>query len=269
MSTKAFDQKPDGTVTITLTIPQGEIGTQYQSVLREVQKTAEIKGFRRGHAPLKLVESSSDPAKLQSHVLEHLLPKYYSDFLTTHKLSPLTDPQIIPVKYTLEADWVLNIKLATTPQFTLGDYAKAVKSALAKHAKEHKTTAKEDHSDHLEAVVFDALLDSTKITVSPVLIDEETKSALNRLATQLAQLKVSVADYAKSVKKSTEELVTEYKKTAETNLKLEFILQKIVQTENPVITDAEIAKLKPAKGQEMYAKYILQKRAVLDKLLKL
>lgn len=269
MSSKEFDQKPDGTVTFILTIPQAEIRTQYQSVLREVQKTAEIKGFRRGHAPLKLVESSSDPAKLQSHVLEHLLPKHYSDFLSIHKLSPLTDPQITPVKYTLDEDWVLKVKFATSPQFTLGDYTQAVKSALAKHAKEHKTKDKTDHSDHLEGVVFDALLDSTKISVSLVLIDEETKSALNRLATQLAQLKVSVADYAESVKKSPDELVAEYKKTAETNLKLEFILQKIIQTENPAITDSEIAKLKPAKGQEIYAKYILQKRAVLDKFLKL
>lgn len=270
MTKAPFERLPDGTLTFTLTLKQSEVAHGYQAVLREVQKTLEIKGFRRGHAPLNLVEASSDPSKLMSHVLEHLLPPVYSQFLNEHQLTPLLDPQITPEAMKPDSDWVLKVKVATTPEFKLGDYAKAVKAALAKHAKSHKDDDKEtNHSDHLDSVVFDALLESTKLAISPLLIDEEAKSALSRLATQLGQLKLSIADYAKSIKKTTEDIVAEYKNTAETNLKLEFILQKLVEERKPEISPDEIAKLNPAKGQEAYAKYVLQKRAVLDFLVKL
>ncbi len=270
MTKKPFDRQPDGTLTFTLTLPKDDVAKRYQVVLQKTQQSTELKGFRRGHAPLNLVEASSDPAKLYSQVLEQLLPLAYSQFVSTNSLYPLIDPQITPEELKPNSDWVVQVRVAVAPEFKLGAYAKAVKAAITKHAKEHKEEkGKEGHADHLDSVIFDALLTSSELSISTLLIDEEAKSALSRLATQLAQLKLSVADYAKSIKKTTEELVADYKKTAETNLKLEFILQKLVEEQKPVISPEEIAKLKPAKGQEAYAKYVLQKRAVLDYLAKL
>ncbi len=261
----SFDQQPDGTVTFSLTLPVASVQKEYQHVLREVQKTTEIKGFRKGHAPLELVESQADPSQLYSHVLEHAFPPAYSQFVSVNQLSPLIDPQIVPQKMTLDHDWVLDVKIAIAPEVKVGDYQKTVKSALAKHAKVHDH-AHDASNDHLLEVVFDALLAGTQFKVSPLLIDEEAKSALSRLAKQLSSLKLSVTDYAKSIKKTPDELVAEYQKSAEANLKLEFILQELVKQEKPEVDDQDIAKLKPAKGQEAYAKYVLQKRAVLDKL---
>ena len=154
----------------------------------------------------------------------------------------------------------------------LGDYNKLISSALKKHSKAHKEDDKakpEEIKDHKLNVIFDALLDGIKFDVCPFLIEEETKSALQRLSQQLSSLKISVADYAKSIKKSTEDLVAEYKKSAESNLKLEFILQKLIDDKKPEISEAEIAQMKPQKGQEGYAKYVLQKRKVLDFLAEL
>ncbi len=110
------------------------------------------------------------------------------------------------------------------------------------------------------------MLEDTKFSVAPILIEEETKSALSRLQNQLSSLKLSVADYAKSIKKTTEELIDEYKKSAESNLRLEFILQKLIEDKKPEVSEAEVADLKPQKGQEAYAKYVIQKRKVLDLL---
>lgn len=215
-----FDQSPDGTVTFSLTLPIELIKKEYQHVLQEVQKTTEIKGFRRGKAPLALVEAQSDPSRLYSHVLEHALPPAYSKFVQDNSLSPLIDPQVVPQKMTLDQDWVMQIKVAVTPQLELGQYQKHVKTALA-------TSKKEQSKDKLLEVVFDALLAHVKLSVSPLLIDEEAKSALSRLASQLTSLKLSVADYAKSLKKSEAELVAEYKKSAEARLKLHFILEAV------------------------------------------
>ena len=256
-------QKPDGTITFELTIAAKTIALEYQKVLQELSKTTQIKGFRPGKAPLQMVEAQSDKSKLYSHVLDHLLSPAYSDIVHEHKLIPLVEPRVTPKGMEEGKDWVMAVELAVSPEITLTDYQKQIKSALKKHPK-HKHKDEKEESDHRLNIVFDTLLSETKFAVAPLLIEEETKSALSRLANQLQSLKLSVADYAKSIKKTPDELIAQYKKSAESNLKLEFILQKLVESRNPEVTDAELAALNPPKGQEVYAKYVLQKRKVLD-----
>lgn len=268
-----ISKKADGTITFDLTLKATDIAKEYKHVLEEVASTAEIKGFRKGKAPVALVEASTNKSKLYSHVLDHMLSPAYSAVIHEHKLLPLIEPRVTPKAMEEGKDWVMSVEVATNPEIDLGDYESLVKKALTKHAKEHKhekkegvseEQAKQEEQDHLLNVIFDSLLDNIKFTVSEILIEEETKSSLERLSTQLESLKLSVEDYAKSIKKTTKDIVEEYKKTAESNLKLEFILQKIIALKNPEVTQAEIDALKPPKGQEIYAKYVLQKRKVLD-----
>lgn len=265
-------QKPDGSVTFDLIITKETIAKEYQHALLEVAKTSQIKGFRPGKAPLSMVESQTDKSKMYAHVLDHVLSPAYSEVIHEHKLIPLIEPRVNPKAMEEGKDWVMAVEVAISPEIILGDYSKVVASALKKHGKSHKEDPKakpEDAKDHKLNVIFDALLGDIKFDVSPILIEEETKSALTRLAQQLTSLKLSIADYAKSIKKTTDELVAEYKKSAEANLKLEFILQKLIEDKKPEITEAEIQEMKPEKGQEGYAKYVLQKRKVLDFLGKL
>ena len=256
-------QKPDGTINFELVIKRATISSEYQKVLLEVAKKAQIKGFRPGKAPLKMVEASADKSELYSHVLERVLSPAYSEVIHEHKLIPLIKPRVTPKSMEDAKDWTMSVEVAIAPEIKLGDYEKLVKSALKKHPK-HEHKDEKEESEHKLNIIFDALLDGIKFEVSPLLIQAETESALSRLAQQLTSLKLSIADYAKSIKKTTEELVAEYKKSAENNLKLEFILQKMISDKNPMVSDTEIANMKPQKGQEDYVKHLLQKRKVLD-----
>jgi len=266
-------QKPDGTVSFELVITKEVVATEYQKILAKVAQKAQIKGFRPGKAPLKLVEAQSDTAQLYSQVLDQVLSPAYSEVIHEHKLIPLIDPRVTPKSMEVGKDWTMAVEVAISPTFELGAYEKTISSALKKHDKEHKHEPLKDQKpeeaeqaakDHKLNVIFDALLAGIKFEVAPLLIEEEAKSALTRLSNQLSSLKLSVADYAKSIKKSTDDLIAEYKKSAESNLKLEFILQKLIGEKKPEVTQAEIDELKPQKGQEQYAKYVLQKRKVLD-----
>lgn len=262
-------QKPDGSVSFELVITKEAIAKEYIHVLEEVAKTVSIKGFRPGKAPLKMVEAGSDKAQLYSHVLDHLLSPAYSEVIHEHKLVPLIEPRVTPKAMEDGKDWTMSVEVAISPEVSLGDYEKLIASALKKHRPKADQPGADSKSteaikDEKLNVIFDALLDGIKFNVSDFLIQAETESALSRLSNQLSSLKLSVVDYAKSIKKTGEELVAEYKKSAESNLKLEFILQKLIQEMKPEIADSEIANMKPQKGQEAYAKYVLQKRKVLD-----
>ncbi|PIT89462.1 MAG: trigger factor, partial [Candidatus Levybacteria bacterium CG10_big_fil_rev_8_21_14_0_10_36_7] len=46
-----------------------------QHVLAEIQATFEKKGFRKGKAPLDVVEQNISPQAVIEEVLNHLLPK--------------------------------------------------------------------------------------------------------------------------------------------------------------------------------------------------
>lgn len=272
MTKTTLKQDPNGTITFDMTIPAATIASAYQKALLEVAKTAQIKGFRPGKAPIKMVESMTDKSRLYTQVLDQVLSPAYSEVIHEHKFVPLIEPRVNPKSMEEGKDWVMGVEVAVAPEIKLGDYTKFIASALKKHAKDHKEdkdAKPEAAKDHKLNVIFDALLGEVKFDVSPILIEEEAKSALTRLAQQLTQLKLSIADYAKSIKKTTDELVEEYKKSAESNLKLEFIIQKLIEDKKPEVTDAEVTELKPQKGQEGYAKYVLQKRKVLDFLAEL
>lgn len=260
-----------------MVIPKETIAKEYAHALADVAKSAQIKGFRPGKAPIKLVEAQTDKSKIYSHVLDHVLSPAYSEVIHEHKLVPLIDPHVDPKSMEEGKDWVMAVEVAVSPEIDLGDYESFVQKALKKHEKDHKKEAKpakegekavepsaEEEKEHKLNVIFDALLDNAKIEVSQILIDEETRSSLNRLANQLSSLKLSLEDYAKSIKKTVADLVNEYKKTAESNLRLEFILQKLIDIKKPEVSDAEVQELKPQKGQESYAKYVIQKRKILD-----
>ncbi|MEI6690625.1 MAG: trigger factor [bacterium] len=268
----------NGQISFELTITQAIIATNYQQILQKVASTAEIKGFRKGKAPIAMVESSVDKSHIYSQVLDKVIPPAYAAEIAKQKINPIIDPQITPKQFEDGKDWIFSVTTVIKPDLDLGDYKKYVKKALSEYEKnkksvpvEHSTEKGHEGHDHEGdakfTVVLDSLLKETKIEVAPLLVDQEAKSQLSRLLSQLKELKLTIADFAKSQKKTQEELIAEYQKTAETNLKLELILDKLVMDENPTVTDDEVAKLQAPKGQEAYAKYIAQKQKVIDNLL--
>lgn len=214
--TAPFTKSADGTIEFDLTIPKEAVTKAYQDTLKEFASRVTIPGFRKGKAPLAMAEQSLDKAEILSHSLEHSFPGVYGDFIKKHALTPLVDPEITPKKIPQGADWELSVKTATFPEIKVGNYQTKIKAI--KKFKDEKNKLPE---------IFDTLLDIAKLEVSQVLVMAETKAALTRLAKQLSSLKLTVEDYAKSINKSTDDLIKDYEKTATTNLKLEFILYQI------------------------------------------
>ncbi|MBP9703024.1 hypothetical protein KBD69_05070 [Candidatus Woesebacteria bacterium] len=211
-----FTKTSDGSIEFELTIPKADLDHAYQETVAEYAARVTVPGFRKGKAPAAMVEKSLDKAELLAHSLEHAFPKVYGEFIQKNELLPLVDPEVSPKSMKPGEDWVMLVKTATFPELTLGDYEKKLKAIK---------TFKDDKDKLPE--YFDTLLENIKFEVSPTLVMAETKAAVQRLAKQLSALKLTVEDYAKSIKKTLDELVKDYEGTARTNLQLEFILYEI------------------------------------------
>jgi len=261
----------DGSIKLTIKINKDKIKSAYGKVIVESAKHVEIKGFRKGKAPIKMVEASLDKSKIYSRVIEMVVPPEYSKALQKGKYRPLIEPNLTPLKMEEGKNWEFQIETAQAPEVKIGDYKKYVKSALTLARKKHSTKNQvPEKNDHYELnAVLDAILKNAQVTPAKILIEHEAGAMIKKLESQLAPLKLKLDDYLKSIKKTKEELQKEYFTTAQNNIRLEFALKEIVEVENPAITDDEIKKANPPQGQESYVHYLLQKQKILDILVQL
>lgn len=270
----------------TLTIPKAKIKATYEHVLEETAQKSELKGFRKGKAPKNLVEKKVGKTKLLESVVEHVLSEAYVEEVKKRQLHPLTAPKITPSSVKPEEDWVFEVEVAEAPQVMLGNYQEAVKGAKAKNSiwipgKDNAKDKKEPSEDEKLKAVFDALLETTKLEIPTLLVEEEVNRALSRLVNQVNRLGLTIDQYVSSMNTTTEKLREEYQKTAIENLRLEFILQAVAEDAKINVSQDEInrlvetvkdtntrEKLKTPEEQEGI-RAMLRKRKTVDYLLSL
>lgn len=120
-------------VEITADIPAEELTKQYQKVLEELRKDAEIDGFRKGKAPLEMVEKSIGQGVLLQRASENALKEEYPRLVKEQDLEPLGPPEITITKIAPGNDLGFRIKTAVMPKIELPDYKKVAEKILKKN----------------------------------------------------------------------------------------------------------------------------------------
>jgi FKBP-type peptidyl-prolyl cis-trans isomerase (trigger factor) len=287
-NTKTTTPEPqEASARFDISIPQAEIEQAYRAVIKSVQANTQIKGFRKGKAPLDVVEQSADKSKMYEQVFEQLFPEKYKDAVVERKLHPVASPKVTVKEAKAEGDWVFDVEVALRPVIDLGQYQDEIKAASATNkiwtpgkGKDGKTP--EPTRDQKLNQIFDVLLKTVKINISPLLVEDETNRTLSQLLDQVNTLGLTLEQYVSSLNKTVEQLKKEQHQNADANLKIEYILAKIAEVENLNVTDKEyedflqtvkdadtLAKLKSDSNAQANIRYTLSKRKVIDFLLKL
>ncbi|MCB0422377.1 MAG: trigger factor family protein, partial [Bdellovibrionales bacterium] len=68
---------------LTIQIPSNEVNETFNRVLKGIQKNANIKGFRKGKAPLAKIKGLYQH-EVKQDVLDKLISKHYQMALTEH-----------------------------------------------------------------------------------------------------------------------------------------------------------------------------------------
>ncbi len=82
---------------LKITIPQGVFASKVEQGLIDIQKTVELKGFRKGHAPLSIVRQKFEQST-KAHVFDNLIDESYKEAIVQEKLTPVGQPTIENLK---------------------------------------------------------------------------------------------------------------------------------------------------------------------------
>lgn len=281
----ALNKLQDGTIELTITIPWQKISRSYRQKLTELGKSTMVKGFRKGKAPIKMIEKKIGKQRLYEEVLKDLITDVYLEAVKEHNLKPIVNPQISVGALEENKDWQIKATTCELPKVELDNYKEAVKKSLASEkiwlpGQDKKDSTPESENKKLEKI-FQALLSSTKVSIPEILIQEETNRMLSRLIDQTSKLGITLEQYLASSGKTAEQLKSEYRQQAEQTIKLELILSAIADKEEIKISEAEVEKMienlpdpesrqsfKTPK-QKAYIRQLLRKRQVIDNLAKL
>ncbi len=106
---------------LEITLTAEEFGAEYNQELEEARKSIQIKGFRKGHAPVSLVKKLAGPS-IETTVAEKMASKYFTEIAEAENIKPVNRAQI--VDFSFDGDQ-LTIKLdyEVQPEFELNDFS--------------------------------------------------------------------------------------------------------------------------------------------------
>lgn len=239
MSKTLIERQDDGTIKFTITIPKDSVSKATDEVLGEMAQTATLPGFRKGKAPQKLVEGALNPDHVRENILKKLLPQAYSEAVQEHKITPIMNPKLHVEKIEDGQDWVVVALTCELPKVELGTYKESVKKITAKSKIIIPGKEEEAKKPSMEEIIK-ALLETAKVKVPQVLVEQETDRLLSQLLDDVKRLGLSLEQYLGTTKRSPEDLRNEYAKRAETDISVEFVLQKIAEVEKITVDPKEI-----------------------------
>jgi FKBP-type peptidyl-prolyl cis-trans isomerase (trigger factor) len=277
------------TIKLTISVPVEKVKEAYDAVLEDAIEKTNIEGFRKGNAPKKMVEEKVGVSNLYGDVINNLLQVYYPQAVKENHVNAIANPKVEIKEFEIDKDFEFVATTAVRPEIKLGDYRKELEKAFKNKRNEAKKENKdklkkgeklEEPHVHLNSNdVVEALLNTGEVEPSDIIVDDEAERLMSRLVDQAQNIGLSLDQYLKSQNKTVEQLREDYKKSAQKNVKAEFLLSEAVNNEKIKVEEAEIFETVKASGIEnaeeklkdpvefFYVKSILQKNKLITKLI--
>ena len=273
-------------VELTIKIPPAEIERVYQDTLASLAKEVGIKGFRKGAAPLKLVEEKLGRTFILRKASESLIVIAYLQAIKKHKLTPIADPKLTKAVTPEKGEWQLTFKVPLLPQVELpDDYLYQLAKRVKNETKiitpdEAKETQKSEEAKKQERLnkILTTLIEIGKVDLPEVIIETEVNKRLAGLVDQVQKLQMSLDDYLKSKGITGDQLRQSLRKQVEEEYKLDFLLAEVAKKEKIEVSEKEIESILAKEPQrpldknrrqeeENYVRNLLLRSKILSFLL--
>jgi len=275
---------PKKTIELSITIPWADIEKEYDSSFEVLRKDLKAEGFRKGKVPKNIAEKKIQKDAVYDHLLRAFVSRVYSEILKKEDIKPIISPKVELKKAKENEDWELIMTTAETPEIVLGEYKEAIKKATDEvkkddiwvpgKDKEPSKEEKEKQESALFQAKLSAVLDTAKVEISDIIIEEEVNKKLSKLVDDVQKVGLTMESYLSSRNTTQEKLKNQMQKEINDAYKMEFVLQKIADDADIQVSKEDIDKLidnlkdpkdKEAAQQNMYYyASLMRKQKTLD-----
>ncbi len=106
---------------LSIQVPEPTVKEAFLKAFRELQKSATVKGFRKGKAPLATLKSIYMD-QVKENVIQDLVQKHYSEALSEHSLEPISFPHIDFEDISEQTDFSFTASFEVRPEVELKEF---------------------------------------------------------------------------------------------------------------------------------------------------
>lgn len=121
MIAKNIIKQPKSIVEVTITVPWTDLAQTWDQTLQKMAQEVEIAGFRKGAAPLPMVEGQLG-IKLQDEVLKMAMPNFLIEALKGSDIVPIDYPKYDLISFTKGNQLQFKATITNRPAVTVGNY---------------------------------------------------------------------------------------------------------------------------------------------------
>ncbi len=269
-----LQKNKDNSFLLEVEIPNKEVKIKYEEIATEQAKKANIKGFRKGKAPVKVVEDKIGQDKLKNILVEEIVKEVYPKAVKELDLNPIIHPKINIKSTNIGEDWQISFTSAELPEIELKGLLDKVKETNAKSKiwkPGEKIKKEEDNQNKDKQIqkIIDVIINNTEINLPDVLIEQEISRKLTQLIDQVNQAGMQLEQYLSSKSVTIDELKNQYREEIVNSWKIDLALEKISDENNIEITEEDTKKIDDSKMNPYIAAKILRRQKTLEYLLTL
>jgi trigger factor len=102
-------------------VPQDVVDHEIGHIAQEFARKAKVPGFRPGKAPVAVIKTRYKE-EIVSEVMQHILPKSFSEAVKDRKLDLVADPSFENIDYTIGAPLRFKAVFEVYPQLNVSNY---------------------------------------------------------------------------------------------------------------------------------------------------
>ena len=114
------DTRPTS-VTLSVEVPKNEVAGETEKVYNEIQKNAQVPGFRVGKAPMEFIKKNYT-VTAREKVIENLIQRALLPALQAKNVEPISYPRIEKVTFDFDKPFTFHVRAEKSPEFKVKDY---------------------------------------------------------------------------------------------------------------------------------------------------
>jgi trigger factor len=130
-----IEKKEKGIISVEVKMPFTEVEKKREEVVKQFADSVEIEGFRKGKAPVEIVEKKIGEAKILQEASQKVINDIFPEILKKEKIQIIGYPSISVTKLAPGNDFEFSIEMTTYPEVKLPDYKKIAKGIKKDKAK--------------------------------------------------------------------------------------------------------------------------------------